>query len=463
MGFNDKEPSVINLGVEKSVYLSDKAETPSWITPEQFYKEEDLDDTYSIQSAINEAQLIGGTIKGKTGKTYTISSPLLITSPVYFEFNNSTIKVSSSISDNILSVFNINITNKFYCAIKDVTIDCNYKANIGVHVLKNIGFELNNVKIFNPYTHGIKLDGGGIQAHKVNIRNVISPSTNRYAIGVYIGSSSPDTIWNDVMTVNFNVGFENHANVFYTHCHPWMSDPQSMINSIGFNVFATAKMIHCYPDTYYISFYNHGNNAIDLIDAFVFLNSSYYNSTAMPDLPPYLFKFDNASDFGGVNIVGLNAKSPLDYPSNMRFSNFTSSELVTNMDLYMLNKMELIDGVPTKSEYINSINLKTEWVSTYNRLNKKNNRVVGQLLIYNDSLIGSNYRQGVGTVPNGYYPTTEGKIFFMGTVCANADGTGVNHPVLCHFDYTTKEIYVVATVDAVGIGKYIFINFIFDI
>lgn len=229
-----------------------------------------------------------------------------ITNDKVINFNNKTYKITSIDFKNSKLCFNnsvfkaigestdvaITITNAEKCAkYSGFNIDGN--GGIGLEIKSAKNLDISDVKISNCNT-GIKATSG----YELYIHDSLINNSSDIANSVGIEIAIDDSNFADIVVQGFRTGVKTTSwciGNYYERLHIWSIDPDTVKNSVGFDIYDSANIENCVIDTCLNGIKVNRNGRINVIGTRWFWNTEYYNDTIVENNPTHLFNFDSAN------------------------------------------------------------------------------------------------------------------------------------------------------------------------
>ena len=443
-----------------------------FITPHEFKIDTDLDDTDSLQKAINYC--IENKVTLKADKDlYLISKTLNIREIINIDFENATIKAISDLE----SMLKLNVTIRpngvhvlgtEYGCISNITFDCNNMCNKCIYIEEGRKYLLDKIKIYNMNGIGIDIRSG----YEIMSKNIDMVGTNQNSVGIRINTS--DCHFSDIVLTDVKRGIINSGTNFYSRIHGWMftkgllaSSDNPKDNSIFFthNGGGTPQLNQCYSDTYFTSIYVTNYTRIFLNGLTVFYSEYVYNNDLL-NYTPHLFYYEktgetdyNIHDFSRQSIMTNCMVRGVNSSKYIRMSNLPkgTSLIRCNNDN---NELTYVTGI--EDNCISGLNIKTDFSFTkekcYNIVNRKDNRVTCKLKLYREGGFEKNTDYTIALFTNRYKPNME----FITTAGISTDGYSSNFtPCYCYVspDY---GITIKTPNDDIPTRKYVTVDLVFD-
>ena len=444
-----------------------------FVTPEQFKLDTDVDDTDSLQKAIDYC--IANKLTLRSDKSlYLISRTLKIQEIINIEFGNATIRATSHLG----SIFKINVTIRpngvhvlgtEYGCISNITFDCNNMCDKCIYIEDGRKYLLDKLKIYNMNGVGIDIKAG----YEITCNNIDMVGTHEYSVGIRITTS--DCNFNDIVFVDVKRGIINGGTNFYNMVHGWMFTKELLAtsnnpknNSIFFiqNGGGTPQLNDCYSDTYFTSIYVTNHTRIFLNGFTVFYSEYVYNEELLK-YTPYLFYYEKTtetnysiSDFSRQTIMTNSMIRGINADNYILMSNLPkgTSLIRCNSDN---NVLTYVTGI--EDNCVSGLNVKSDFSFTknncYNVVNRKDNRVTCKLkLYYEGGTFKKDSEYTLALFTDRYKPNME----FMTTAGISTDGYSSNFaPCYC---YVSPEygIKIKTPNDDIPTRKYVTVDLVFD-
>lgn len=446
--------------------------TNKFITPHEFKLDSDIDDTDSLQKAIDYC--IANKVTLKADKAlYLISKTLKIQEFINIDFDNATIKAVSQLG----AIFKINVTIRpggthvlgtEYGCISNITFDCNNMCDKCVYIEEGRKYLLEKIKIYNMNGIGIDIKAG----YEVLNKNIDMVGTNQNSVGIRITTS--DCHFSDIILTDVKRGIINGGTNFYSRVHGWMFTKELLAtsnnpidNSIFFTVNGggTPQLNQCYSDTYFTSIYVTNYTRIFLNGLTVFYSEYVYKNDLL-NYTPHLFYYEktgetdyNIYDFSRQSIMtncmvrGINSSNYIKMSNLPKYTSLIRCSSDNNVLTY-------VTGV--EDNCVSGLNVKSGFSFTqdkcYNIVNRKDNRVSCKLKLYRDTGFEKNKEYTIALFTDNYKPNME----FVTIATISTDGYSSNFaPCYCYVspDY---GIIIKTPNDDITTRKYISVDLVFD-
>lgn len=368
------------------------------ITVDEF---EGANDSEILQNAINYAIENNLKLVSKT-QTYTVDRTILINGKVNIDFNNSTIRATSS--EPVIEI-NHNGTNTFNGKIENLIIDCNNISNLGLKLTFSQRREFKTVKIININNVGIQCDLGN-----VNKFSYIWLEGSKFKVGtIGFKNNVYDNVISHMDIINCHVSIEhNSGNCFYSECHGFITNPTVMWkDSIFFKMNSYHHVIldKCYPDTQQIFYYLGDKGKLCITNNYGFNSYEILSDSVFGENLGYIFycKDNNASYLDRVSINGCLFNGYKNTVGEFKYKvmNVANSLLKTNTTNHFYN----FDRLQSCSNNA-LINVSTLLPLTKNIIKLAQETFTLQVeFTYNPSTLGvlsSTVGITLGTLPNAY-------------------------------------------------------------
>ena len=378
------------------------------ITVDEF---EGANDSEILQNAINYAIENNLKLVSKT-QTYTVDRTILINGKVNIDFNNSTIRATSS--EPVIEI-NHNGNNTFNGKIENLIIDCNNISNLGLKLTFSQRREFKTVKIININNVGIQCDLGN-----VNKFSYIWLEGSKFKVGtIGFKNNVYDNVISHMDIINCHVSIEhNSGNCFYSECHGFITNPTVMWkDSIFFKMNSYHHVIldKCYPDTQQIFYYLGDKGKLCITNNYGFNSYEILSDSVFGENLGYVFycKDNNASYLDRVSINGCLFNGYKNTAGEFKYKvlNVVNSLLKTNTT----NHFYSFDRLQSCSNNA-LINVSTSLPITKNIIKLAQETFTLQVeFTYNPSekgVLPSTVGIGIGTLPNSYMYFKDGDYSF---------------------------------------------------
>lgn len=442
------------------------------VTPIQFKEDNDIDDTNSLQKAIDYCLLNGTTLKADKD-IYLISNTLRIQELISIEFDNATIKATT----NIDSIFTINVTIRpdgthvlgtAQGLISNIRLDCNNLVNKAIYIADGRKYIFEKIKIYNLSGTGVKVSAG----YEMFFKNFDIVGTDINAVGIDITTS--DCHFEDIILTDVKRGIINSGTNFYTRVHGWMFTPNFLAsssipsdNSIFFTLVGggTPQLNQCYSDTYYISVYVTNYTRI-FLNGFTVFFSEYVYTGDLLQYKPYIFYYEvttetdyTISDFSRQTILTDSMIRGINSTNYALLSNLPKGTSFIRIDNDS-NELVYVNGI--EENCVSGLNVKTQFSFTadkcYNVVSRKDNRVNCKLKLYSETALTPNTDYTIALFTDRYIPNME----FITQASVSTDGYSSNYaPVYCYIS-PSNGIIIKTPNDDVLTRKYVTVDITFD-
>ena len=366
------------------------------------------DDTSILQDAIDYCINKKITLKSRGGKTFLITSSLNFNNKIDMDFNNSSIKTNSAID---MLVFNYLDGNEYQGFFKNIVIDMNSIATIGIHCIRVVKKLISGITIKNIGNIGYQIDLG----NEVIFENSHLYGTTNTSIGLQLNKG--DCHYKDIIMIDVHTGIVANSTNFYSRIHAWIKTRELIPNSIFMKCTSTSQSFlnQCYSDTYHYAFYVNNDHRIKLTEHYNYNNQGIMNSEILETLGNmiYMFYFTNSEWSQRVSITNSHI---MGLPGNNLKASFTNIPLSENL-MYCDEQTRIINFTQNfKANEIPVTELSTEQFSVQSSYQNQISRISGVVqtnirLQNNTFLSGANQKITVYTLPENFRPITE--ITFM--------------------------------------------------
>ena len=121
-------------------------------------------------------------LKFGTEKTYTTTSTITIRDVKTYDFHGSTIIYDGASTTDVINIGYDNhadgVVIRVYAGIHNLHINCNSKAQNGLHITGGKGLQFENITIKNPLSYGLLADNSVGQNWELNLNNIQSSANN---------------------------------------------------------------------------------------------------------------------------------------------------------------------------------------------------------------------------------------------------------------------------------------------
>ena len=362
------------------------------------------DDTLILQDAIDYCINKKITLKSRGGKTFLITSSLNFNNKIDMDFNNSTIKTNSAIN---MLVFNYLNGNDYQGFLKNIVIDMNSVANIGIYGIRIIKKLICGITIKNISNTGYQIDTG----NEVIFENshLYGSSNTSVGLALYKG----DCHYKDIIMIDVHTGIIAASTNFYSRIHAWIKTKELIPNSIFMRCTSTSQSFlnQCYSDTYHYSFYIENDHRIKLTEHYNYNNQNIMDSEILSQMDNmiYMFYFTNSEWSQRISITNSHI---MGLPGNNLKASFTNIPLSENL-MYCDEQTRIINFTQNfKANEIPVTELSTEQFSIQSSYQNQISRISGVVqtnirLQNNTFLSGANQKITVYTLPENFRPITE--------------------------------------------------------
>ena len=202
------------------------------------------EDTSKIQSLITYCQNNNKILNLVSGKTYLVDT-LSITNKLSINGNMATLKPKTT--HNILNIdYEENVPTGF---IKDLIIDMDYKAPIGINIINDHRRTYENITFNNSATDGIALyvgnNGSPAGCNFINLKGY----GNKFQSSQFCKIDGADTVFSNIDYECYKYGIEVNANAMFTNIHGFILGSDIYENSYFMKINASVQAQGLYPDT----------------------------------------------------------------------------------------------------------------------------------------------------------------------------------------------------------------------
>ena len=375
VGVIDNEIKEINSSLEHITTI---------VTPEMF----EGSDTTKIQLAINYCIENNCKLVCNSKLSYDIDNTIYVSGILNADFNNVTLNVIN----NVGCVIHVesNHPNQETGDIKNLQIECNNLAKIGIKHYKGKKGSYDGVQILNAIEKGMEIGNSNETVFsKIRVENC--------PVGLEVNSG--DMHFVDIILKFCHIGIRETKGInFFIRVHGWIKE--NFEGSIFMEISGEyTSIIDCYPDTYQIAYKVIGWRKINISNGYCYYNRSFWD-LEMADKNAYFLYYDDASHSSTtiLNNTFINANGV-----NCYFSNFNADELKIET-----SKMGKMYGVFRKPNGIKeSLTINEGWSVEKNSITKKDNRCILYLKIKTIEAIKNNITKDVCTLTTNFLPENE--------------------------------------------------------
>lgn len=364
------------------------------VTPELFgaVGNGQFDDTIALQNAINYCIENGTQLKCQNGKTYCISNPLDLsnTAICLIDFNWSILKAIKTMDYMITFDGSANIRNDVKTLLKNVIIDCNFKAG-GLDLIYSFKFTFDSFMVKNCQTTAIWIQkGGAFVCQNGTIIGNCTPDSR----GIY--NQTSDCHFHEIVIVDMKKCIFNGGTNFYHKVHGWLTS--KVANSIFFEHFAGfGSLSHCQCDTYETGYLMRTSYDLSLVACTYYNNYHLYDS----DVTPVVFKFNSGIHPYARRICCTNCS--FNSPNLVTtLSSVTDAQITFNGYTHFIN----IAGYDKISRISPTLQAKvtSDFDGSVNKLTYRNGLCYYDFSLQFTSTIGASNLLEIATIQSPYYP-----------------------------------------------------------
>lgn len=362
------------------------------------------DDTSILQDAIDYCINKKITLKSRGGKTFLITSSLNFNNKIDMDFNNSTITTNSAIN---MLVFNYLSGNEYQGFLKNIVIDMNNVANIGIYGIRIIKKLISGITIKNISNTGYQIDTG----NEVIFENshLYGSSNTSVGLALYKG----DCHYKDIIMIDVHTGIIASSTNFYSRIHAWIKTRELIPNSIFMKCVSTSQSFlnQCYSDTYHYSFYVNNEHRIKLTEHYNYNNQGIMNAEILEQLGNmiYMFYFTNPEWSQRVSITNSHIQGLPGNINKASFTNLQQNEILMYCDeqtrIVNFTQNFKANEIPVTELLTNDFSLSSSY---QNQISRISGVVDINIRLQNNSFIsGANQKITVYTLPENFRPITE--------------------------------------------------------
>ena len=362
------------------------------------------DDTNILQKSIDFCINKKITLKSRGGKTFLISSSLNFSNKIDMDFNNSTIKTNSAID---MLVFNYLTGNEYQGFLKNIVIDMNNVAIIGIHGIRIIKKLISGITIKNITGIGYQIDSG----NEVIFENSHLYGSSNSSIGLQLNKG--DCHYKDLIMIDVHTAIIANSTNFYSRIHAWIKTRELIPNSKFMRCTSTSVSFlnQCYSDTYHYGFYIENDHRVKLTEHYNYNNQGIMNAEILAQLGNmiYMFYFTNPEWSQRVSITNSHIQGLPGNIDKASFTNLQQNEIL----MYCDDQTRIVNFTQNfKANEIPVTELSSEQFSVQSSYQNQISRISGVVEINirlqnNTFLSGANQKITVYTLPENFRPITE--------------------------------------------------------
>ena len=401
------------------------------------------DDTTILQNAINYCITNQLTLKSRGNKTFLITSSLNFNNKIDMDFNNSTIITNSAID---MLVFNYITGNEYQGFLKNIVIDMNSIATIGIHCIRVVKKLISGITIKNISGIGYQIDLGNEVIFENSHLYGNDSSLNSIGLRLLKG----DCHYKDLIMIDVHTAIWSSSTNFYSRIHAWIKTKALIPDSIFMkcDTGSTHFLNQCYSDTYGYSFYVSSGARIKLTEHYNFNNANIMTPDTITANGGYIYMF-YYTDKEYSRYTTISNSRIQGYPDNLSLAKFTNINY--NEILSFVDALTYVSGwyENFKNNYISitsdditgdDFNI----VSSYsNKFIVSGNVVTLNLKVQANKFIASGTATKIGNIPQKYRPQTE-TVFIVPTSLTTY---GVKNIAMIYI-LTNGDIYFIANGDS---------------
>lgn len=264
------------------------------------------EDTSKIQALITYCQNNNKILNLVSGKTYLVDT-LSITNKLSINGNMATLKAKTT--HNILNIdYEENLPNGF---IKNLIIDMDYKAPIGINIINDHRRTYKNITFNNSAIDGIALyvgnNGSPAGCNFINLKGY----GNKFQSSQFCKIDGADTVFSNIDYECYKYGFEVNANTMFNNIHGFILGSDIYENSYFMKLHASIVGQNLYPDTQHRMFIIEAVYDISLSGITTWFNTGTVDVTNFST--PYIFYLTTGKNLmERVTINNSTFKLPID-------------------------------------------------------------------------------------------------------------------------------------------------------
>lgn len=401
------------------------------------------DDTTILQNAIDYCTDNQKTLKSRGGKIFLITSSLNFNNKIDMDFNNSTIKTNSAID---MLVFNYLSGNEYQGFLKNIVIDMNSVATIGIHCVRVVKKLISGITIKNISNIGYQIDLG----NEVIFENSHLYGTDSSLTSIGLRLLKGDCHYKDLIMIDVHTAIWSSSTNFYSRIHAWIKTKALIPDSIFMkcDTSSTHFLNQCYSDTYGYSFYVSSGARIKLAEHYNFNNPSIMTEDTIIANGGYIYMF-YYTDKEYSRYTTISNSRIQGYPDNLSLAKFTNIDYTDILSF--VDALTYVNGwyenfknnyIPITSDDITG----DDFVINNNYANRfivSGNVVTLNLKVQTNKFISSGTASKIGNIPQRYRPQTE-TVFIVPT---SLSAYGVKNIAMIYI-LTNGDIYFTCNGDS---------------
>ena len=240
------------------------------------------DSTSKLQDLIDYA--IDNDIVLKFGNnTYNITSLEFKTAKL--KFDNTTFNVLPSAED---------VAIKIASPYKG----CTY-SDFVVHGIKKTGIRLNsmkNITLRRIRIEECKIGVDVVSGYELTLTNSLLVNTEDIVDGIGIQMNTSDCVFDDIVIQGYRTGvktLDNCIGVYWNKIHIWSTIADTVLNSIGFDLYGSGDIQNCTLDTCLIGVKVRRREKVCLTNCRWYWNSTWFTDEILDGATPYMVYFDD--------------------------------------------------------------------------------------------------------------------------------------------------------------------------
>ena len=412
------------------------------ITPEDFGAIGDgiTDDTEALQAALNMSATTGVKLISGKDKKYKVSSNLYLTGHINVDFGNATILADVGVTQ-VLKLEVTGVRNDYGSQFSNIIIDGNNIANVGLNAYFGRKSIYENIQIKNTTEIGLIADNNHeVTFSAIHIEN--SP------IGIHVVQT--DMTFTHIFLRECHKGIVIDAgHNIYDDVHGWLVNLSAGSTLIEQNTGGIGTFSKIYVDNYQYGF------KINNYVRSVYNNCRYFAGEYEGNT--YLFYFEDRE----YSNVGINSC----YTNGSRVANFYFMNIDKEQFRGVTDGGHLTEStdknVPLGNKVFFTLLKPTVTTTLYGNVFRKNQRVVGNLVLKYTGALGKGYNTSLISIPESSLPPY--KINFNASFGKlEGDGDNVLNAVIDETGVMQFKLFNNDLNETVNDG-YVNINFSYDV
>lgn len=272
------------------------------------------DSTSKLQDLIDYA--IANDIVLKFGNnTYNITSLEFKTAKL--KFDNTTFNVLPSAEDVA-----IKIASPYKgCTYSDFVVHGIKKTGIRLTSMKNI--TLRRIRI-----EECKIGVDAISGYELTLANSLLVNTEDIVDSIGIQMDTSDSLFDDIVIQGYRTGVKTTSNcigVYWKNIHIWSTIAETVLNSIGFDLYGSGDIQNCTLDTCLVGVKVRRREKVVMTNCRYYWNTTWFNDTVLDGAIPYMVYFDDKHYSNWFEMYNCYGYKP-DVVTTLNFSNISQAD-----------------------------------------------------------------------------------------------------------------------------------------